>query len=489
MSSAPKWSTQLTETSDFIKDSSNDPSTQNGKAPLTPHSSERVDTAIVEEENAILRQQHLILKSLLEKENEKSGRHKQRMEKLATVLQDREKRIAELQHYEQILKSSSEKKQDLELSLENQRQLFLQFQTDNKTLTQNLEESQQHAKQLQRVIHFLREKAEEAHLEVNQFHEDLESAHQTIATLSEQSKTAQEDVGILHKLLEEKQLSLQEAQEEITLLQQQFEQLKKNVTTSRQELSSSNHSAAIANQQIEELKRDHALLQQQYHDVLSQNHEMKASNELYKVTCEEQEQNVRAAQQHLARKLKEAALQSEKNEEQQQMISELQTVLEKANAKTEEVKHDLELQLQQERSHQEQLKTTLKASETHAQQWEHKYTQLQSKFHELERQNKELKALEERQIQVQGLLNNVGLLMGGGTLTSSNSTSQNVPVFSSPKLTFGTALENVSSSPFLDSSQEVKEEQHKPMLQVTEDTHTLFDVPDTFVRYKQTLFD
>jgi chromosome segregation ATPase len=479
----------LTETSNFKKDNpSSDLSFQNGKAPTTLHSTERGDTTIVEEENAILRQQHLILKSLLEKENEKNGRHKQRMEKLATVLQDREKRISELQHYEQILKTSSEKKQDLESSIENQRHLFLQFQTDNKNLTSNLEESQQHAKQLQRVIHFLREKAEEAHLEVNQFHEDLESAHQTISILSEQNKTAKEEVVTAHKQLEQKQFILTEAQEEITILQQQFEHLKKTVATTRQQLSSSDHSLSIVTQQVEQFKNDNNHLHEQLNEVLSQYHEVKESNERLKITCEEQEQNVRAAQQHLAKKLKEVALQSEKNEEQQQLISELQTALADSFTKTEDVKHDLELQLQQEKFQQEQLQTTLKAAETHVQQWEHKYSQLQSKFHELERQNKELKALEERQIQVQGLLNNVGLLMGGGTLTSTNSSSQTLPVFPSAKLTFGTALESVSSTPFLDS-QEAKEEQHKPMLQVTEDTHNLFDVPDTFVRYKQTLFD
>ena len=456
---------------------------------LSSHScAKKEDPSIIEEENAILRQQHLILKSLLEKENEKNGRHKQRMEKLATVLQDKEKRIAELQHYEQILKSSSEKKQGLESSLENQRSLFLQYQADNKNLTHDLEESRQHAKQLQRVIYFLREKAEEAHLEVNQFHQDLESAHQTIKIQSEQYETAKDNAILLQKQLEQKQLQLNESQEEVSSLQQQFEYLKKNVLTTRQQYNSSEHSLSIALQQVEQFNNDNTQLRERLHDALVECQGLKESNEQFKIICEEQEQNVKTAQQHLAKKLKEAALQSEKNVEQQQLISELQTTIADSLTKAEDIKQDVEQQLQQERLQQEQLQTSLKAAETQIQDWEHKFNQLLGKYQELERQNKELKEVEERQVQLQKLLSNVGLLMGGGTLTNPNPATQNPLIFQPTKLTFGTSLETSSPSHFLDKH-EKNDEQHKPLLKVTEDMHSLFDVPDTYVRYKQTLFD
>lgn len=480
----------MTDASDPNKDSNaRDIFLQNERVSTMAHPAVQVHTSsIIEEENAILRQQHLILKSLLEKENEKNGRQKQRMEKLASILDDREKRITELQHYEYGLKITSEKKQDLESTLEAQRELFLKYQTENKILTLSIEESQQHAKQLQRVIYFLREKSEEARLEVNQFKEDLEEAHQTIATLSQQHQIAKEEAANLNLHLEEKQNSLQDAQDEITALQHQFEHLKNMVATTRQQLNISEQSLSAASQQAEQQRNENHLLRDRLNEALNQYHEAKERNDHLKATCDEHEQNVKMAQQHLGKKIKEAALQAEKNEEQQLLILELQAALADSNVKIETIKHDFESQLLQERNLREQLQNNLKATEAQVSESENKYVQLHSKHQDLERQNTQLKSFEEKQIQLQGLLNNVGLIMGGSVIP--NSMQQTVSSSHPVKLTFGAAIENVSPAPFSGAVPESREEQNtKPLLHITEDTHNLFDVPESFVRYKQTLFD
>lgn len=409
---------------------------------------------------------------------------------------------------------------------------------DNKKLKSDLEESQQHAKQLQRVIYFLRERSEEAHLEAKQLKEEFQITQETIATLSKECEASKAEINDLQNRLLKEQTNRQEAEEEVKSLQFQFENLKNAVTTAKQELISSNQLAQSLQVQYSKLdqtlqEKDHSLLtleneiaiikqnfvkglremqalearyQEAIHDKaalanklhLVQQHVEKQKEDsqvtlqhhanqieqlnatlsllhqekkLLEETVEGRELDTKAAQQHLAKKLKETAILSEKNEEQRSQIIQLQTALADSQSKMYSLQNTFEIQLQHERRLQEQTDDHLKAAELQANKWEGKYFQLQDKYQELEKQNRELKVYEEKQTQAQALLSSLGVVMGIS------------PAPTSPLL----AVQNL-----LDSKTSTKPEETPPAnstKQASDDKLSLFEMPEPFVRYKQTLFD
>lgn len=446
------------------------------------------EASIVEEENVILRQQHLALKKMLEKENEQNGRNRRRMEKLSAVLQEKDKLITQLQQNYYGLKKSSEKTDQLESVLENEREALQKQQEENKKLILSLEEGQQHAKQLQRVIHFLREKSDEAHLEVKQLKEELQASQGEIAALSQQNNSSKAEAAASLQQLEHKELSLKEAQEEISTLQQQFEHLKTAVSSAQQQLCASEHSHNTIAQQEERLRHENRALRDRMKDILSRYHTTKECNDRLKISSEEHEKSEKIAQQHLAKKLKEAALQTEKIEEQQILIATLQTALTGCHEQLESTKSHYESQLKQEQSLHEQLQNNLKIVEASVIEWENKYAQLNYRYQEIEKQNQGLKAIEEKQIQLQGLLNHVGRLMGNASSPRS-SIQQPISTSYHVKSTPGTALGGDTLPTIGESVPQATHENHSSQPVPTGEPHPLFDIPDSFVRYKQTLFD
>lgn len=442
------------------------------------------------------------------------------------------------------------------LEKENERYTYQTQHEDNKKLKLDLEESQQYAKQLQRVIHYLRERSEESHLEAKQLKEDIQSSHEAISTLSDECATAKAEINRLKQQLAEEQEKRQEACEEVQSLQLQFKNLKNAVFNSKKDLLSSNQLAedlriqnakydkalqerdrglealeheiatikhslvrglremqalesrcqdavqnkvSLANklhltqQQAEKQKEEfYTLHSQQEHKIEQLNADLSALHQdkqkleealnNIKSSYEEREQSIKTAQQHLAKKLKEVSVLSEKNEEQRTLIAELQLSLADCQSRLNSTQNTLELQLQHEKRLHEQTHENLKTAETQVKKWEDKYFQLQDKYQDLEKQNRELKILEEKQNQAQALLNSLGMVMGvtsghpSPTLALQNSTTSKLP------------MENTGNR----SSLQLKPEntsQDTPASQAPDDKHSLFEMPEPFVRYKQTLFD
>lgn len=127
---------------------------------------------------------------------------------------------------------------------------------------------------------------------------------------------------------------------------------------------------------------------------------------------EEVENRMKVAQQHLAKKVKDNALLNEKVEEQANYIQDLNNQLVVVNQKMSEAQQAYDLQLQQEKRLQDQLRETLKFAEGQISKWEEKYFHLYERWQEADKKNKELKGMEEKHAQLQNVLSTLGNVMG-----------------------------------------------------------------------------
>lgn len=116
----------------------------------------------------------------------------------------------------------------------------------------------------------------------------------------------------------------------------------------------------------------------------------------------EQDAQIKLAQQHLGKKVKETALLNEKMEEQKAQNAELQASLNQFRTKIAEMQTAFDQQLQQEKKHHEQLHETVRFAEGQVVKWEDKYLKA----------NEQLKILEEKQNQMQALFTSLSTVMG-----------------------------------------------------------------------------
>lgn len=226
---------------------------------------------------------------------------------------------------------------------------------ENAKLKEDIEEGSRHRKQLERVVQFLRTRADEAKLE-------------TLNLQKEYSPT------------QEKEQALAEVQK------LQAELLKQTELTGK--------------------------LQEEFNAIGEERIRLERSKEALQTAVEEKEQALRLAQQHLAKKMKEAAYFNERCEETLKRANELQQALIESQAKLGTSQQNLELQISNERRVQEQLRDSLKTVEAQAKKWEEKYFQLHEKFQELDMRNRSLQGLEERHHQLQMILANLGTVVG-----------------------------------------------------------------------------
>lgn len=230
-----------------------------------------------EEELAALKKQIITMRGLYDKERELNDQHKKIISQLSQQAKANN-RIPEVKRFDQ-----------------------------EKELQNKLTESQQHGKQLERVIQFLRERAEESHLEAKQLREEF------------QAKCALTDT-----------------------LKKQFD---------------------------------------------------------------ENEQELKMAQQQLGKKMKEVTLLSEKNEELYKALDEQQTQY----ANLEQEHSSL---MFRERQLQEQLQNSSQVTEAQIKKWEEKYQQAYDKWQEAETQVRHFKSMEEKYQQASAALANLSSILG-----------------------------------------------------------------------------
>lgn len=567
---------------------------------------------------------------LLQETKEQSLRHKQRAEKLASLVVEREKKISELQQFEYGFRKSNEQKQEITASIEKQKELLESVKKEKAGLQKELEEARQRSMQLERVIQFLRERQEEARLENNQFQEEFQILRQTVATLSDQIKETREENEKLELVIQQEKMAKQDAIEEVTALQSQFETLKNTIVQKnkeielqeshiresekifktlnaekesltlilkekserfeaivneletikqtltqsfneskeieksvlemikekrenaqkmihleeqilsqkediqllREQLGAATEREKVTNLQLEILKEieehkqklqtEHDRLKEAFDEISSRFEEtMKAKEELAGQLLHHQEQfdfqvqgleelnrrlealtaekdgikenlaqmqssqedaesRFKVAQQHLAKKVKENADLTQKLQEKEAHLQEIQIALNQSRMKNGEIQSSLDLQLLQEKRLQEQLQESIRSAEALASRWEGKYFAISEKWQESESKVRELSKLEEKYNQLQSLLANLGTVLG----TPLNYNQPSPIVRESSPIQTQSYREHVPQKPIEELQKEDLSfpEKEKPY-------QNLFDMPKTQQRPKSSLFE
>lgn len=335
-----------------------------------------------EEELTALKQQLVSLRGLYEKGREQNESHKRTISQLSQALQIKENQLADQEKRESNLLEMNAKQSELEALIAKEQETLLALKEDNEKLQITLTENQQHSKQLERVIQFLRERGEEANLETQHLREEFETS-----------------------------------QQKVELLSQQYE------------------SSKTAN--------------------------------------EKNEQELKMAQQHLGKKMKEAILMAEKNDELHHQLLTLQREYADAQTKTAALQQSMELHQHREKYLQEQLVSTSQSAESQVKKWEEKYFQVYEKWQETEVRNRAMKTLEDKLLQVQGLASNLMALFNAPLIqhTVKPAATQQAMDFQAP-----IPHEHPSS----------KSINHHP---AKEEKSSIFENPAPPIRYKQNLFD
>lgn len=302
------------------------------------------NSGYLEEENVSLQEQLLTLKNLLLQTKEGASQSKEEHSQLLEKLRATEDKCTTLEKENARITSLSQEKVQLQ---------------------RNLDDNKRHTEQLERVIQFLREKAEGAHLETRQLRNDFFTSQETV--------TAQN---------------------------QQVELLKSEAITKELECRAKLEIVSRVETEKQQLIQDKRVLE---NEIIS-----------LKATHHEQEMRIKIAQQHLAKKVKETTQMSEKLEEQKIQLIELQNAMVHIKAKNEELSQNMEQHLLQDRRMQEQVKEAAKSAEAQVSKWEEKYFVLCEKWQETESRNKDLRSFEEKYHQLQNSINNLS------TLTSSS---------------------------------------------------------------------
>lgn len=252
---------------------------------------------------------------------------------MKTVQEFKEERLLENEHYQRQTEDLTAQNSAKLKELENLQELFHEKEQMIRHLTLDLEEKSSILHQLSIDL----QSKNTAHLDLTQFTEDLQAKLIQAEELRE--KTAE---------------SLKKKEELIEHLSSQVAAVNKSLAE-REE----------AFQNIEEERHEHE-------------------------TC------LRAAQAHLAKKVRESALLSEKYEEAQNLCKQLEKDKESSDKKLLEIQALLDAELQHKIKVQEQHQENLKTLEAQSGKWEEKYFNLHDKWQEVEGKNRELKRLEER---------------------------------------------------------------------------------------------
>ncbi|MBA3816769.1 MAG: hypothetical protein H0X29_09695, partial [Parachlamydiaceae bacterium] len=332
------------------------------------------------------------LKRQLAEAQIENGRNRQRLEKLSLIVLEREKKIAQLQHYELNFRKFNNQKNSVGTSENATLEQLRKLQSDKERLTKELEDSHQHAIQLDRVIHFLRERQEESQLEINQFHDEFHKAQTVVAECNEKLHHVGHGQKELEDVVLQEREAKEEALEEIKALYSQFEALKKMLGEVQQQLEISQAERSTTEAEQEKLK----------HEEISKAYASQAETEVH----------LKMAQQHLAKKVKEVSDLQDKGHSQDLLIKELQSNLEQTRMLMSEQHRSFETQLQQEKKHQEQLWESAKTAESLVSKWEEKYFNINEKWQNNEVQLKEMKKIEAKHSQLQVLLANIGGFFG-----------------------------------------------------------------------------
>jgi chromosome segregation ATPase len=323
-------------------------------------------------------------------------------------------------------------------------------QTSSYQLRLELEEIKQTLKQghydvaalENRYIQMLNEKINLEH-QIKQLQIQLETQSSNIEALQGQVEELTRVKKVLEENLKQKETAIAEAigqqnhlkerlsqQESIfqekTFIQEKYEQLKDEWNQLNESLE---EALEIRVKSEQEVMRFSEILNEKKQHLLEKDNQIQ---QLLKVTemkeahlqemshlVNESESRFKIAQQHLAKKVKESAILSEKLENQQKGLEEAIQNAENFKNQINQLQANLELYQKQEKKLQDQLHDALKGTESQVSKWEEKYFRMYDKWQDSENRIKELKKVEEKHQQMQNLIANLGNFMGGTAPSSS----------------------------------------------------------------------
>lgn len=342
----------------------------------------------------------------------------------------------EINHLQQLLSNQKLNEKDLEESASNISSHYVRDQLE--IITQMLIEDKSETKALEsRYIALLNEKMELEH-ECRQLREKMEEQSSKYLALQdrlhhfEQSQKESEasfqakNIEWLESCKETKELhtrldDLKRVGEEKELIQHQYHQLKDELKQRSQSLEESIQVRIQLEQQLDRLEaiaaNQETKLQEfseQIHMLHQEKIVMESERDEMRILLDENEENLKIAQQHLAKKVKEAAVLSETVERQQENLNEFFYIIEDQKEQIAQFQLNIDSFQKQEKKLQEQLHDALKGHEHQIVKWEEKYFAMCDKWQESEKQVHELKKFQEKHLQVQSLLTNLGHFIGGG---------------------------------------------------------------------------
>lgn len=331
--------------------------------------------------------------SIVEAEN---ATYKLRLEKLAAILREKEKKIADLQQYELSFRKVSEQKAQHDAAVEKHLSQAQTMEQELASSNRQLDVFQQHVKQLEEAVRALQE--------------EKQAGQSAQAAMQAQMDALQTDAAALRLELDEAAGRQNQLEAFLQSVQaESLDELRIRIDSQQEQLAA----ALAAAEDKQALQAENAALQESLAQAKG------AQNDA--------EVQLKTAHQHLAKKVKETAELNDKVQFQQEQLHEQQSQLNQSRLRTAELQQTLDAHLQQEKLLQEQLQQSARAMEALSIRWEEKYFKIYEKWQEGEVRIKEMKKLEDKCLQMQSLLANIGGVFGVPLGTPVHHVPQPVP--------------------------------------------------------------
>lgn len=238
---------------------------------LEKRGEEGVASELIEEVRAELAHAQMALRSsqrdqkvaeeLLAEERQNAEMHKVRLEKLGVAIKERDKRIADLHHFEYSYRKAYEHKQHIEGILEQESHAKHLLKEQCEALSGKLAKQEKDTSavqcELQRILLQLSDLEGQVLLSQQQS-EEYKNASTLLQRQLESERVAASGAQQAAKQAQQRQLI---AQEELTAMQEQFKQLKARTIAAQQELKLKESALLETHQIIEQLKFENQNLQ------------------------------------------------------------------------------------------------------------------------------------------------------------------------------------------------------------------------------------
>ncbi len=444
-----------------------------------------------EEESAALRSQYSQLRELVRKSEEDS-------KQVSKDLKEAKEKEQQLERVIQFLRKRTE---ESHLGINDLDAQYQKTQAALKSLTDELEKSRKELQDLNQALDEVRHEKdliEKSNFSMQEEIERLKNLTQTDQQINFENELKDRDASIetlrndldrlRHQALKEIQIAQEELRNKENVLKETYESKSKEIDRKendyQQQILTLQEEKSQLSRELEEtsqaiLEKKHledayAKLQLEYQHTTHRLHEITNNS---KTQSEDLEARLRMAQQHLAKRVREAALLNEKSEEQRSKILDLQGQLTESKLKVTELQNTLEVETQHYKRSHEKMSESLHHLESQLEKWEKKYFQLHERWQEGEEQNQKLRRTEEKFIEMQSLLGQLGNLIGNPHFLNAT------PI---PKE--HTKIIHNEPEPIKTAHPQFEGSQEQPQKK-TQNPDSLFEPPHAPSKYKESFFD